>query len=457
MDFFESWYFDAPPISLTVGPRGGGKSFLSALHTHLESIRHDNLGTRILGGSMAQSEQIYNALKGFRVGPELMRRLTKTHAEYYTGSDVSILAATSTSVRGPHVARLKLDEVDEIDDDIRDAAIGMNMARGGVAESAIMTSTHHNVGGPMDRLIEKARGGDFPLYTFCTFEVLQRCPDERSGPNLEKCPDCPLMPWCHSDRDDVEVSRGLPKAKRSSGHYSIGALIQKARLVSRRVFEADYLCSGPKVDGLWFKEFDAAACVTDDAEYDPRLPVGLGVDSGVTTGASWFQVDDRGPAPVVAVFADYLSEGRSARENAEAINRITGSRCEGRVDWGYTDPAGKARTPIGPTVLAEYEAVGLSLDPWPKPSPAESLNVIEGMLNPASGPPRLLIHPRCVDTIRAFQNYRRARRSGQWMDWPQDPQHPWEDIIDALRGAVYAVLDGPSLQSGGDPTRGHRG
>ena len=48
-----------------------------------------------------------------------------------------------------------------------------------------------------------------------------------------------------------------------------------------------------------------------------------------------------------------------------------------------------------------------------------------------------LIHPRCTKLKAAFQNYRRKRTSrGDWLDEPEDPQHPHEDLIDALRGGV---------------------
>ena len=120
---FCTWYFDSPDIALMLGPRGGGKSFLSAIHTHLKSRFNPRYGTRILGGSRAQSEQIYRALKDVVIdgfGPlgndaETVRKLLKTESIYRNGSEVSILAASSTSVRGPHVPSLKLDEVDERD------------------------------------------------------------------------------------------------------------------------------------------------------------------------------------------------------------------------------------------------------------------------------------------------------------------------------------------------------
>ena len=45
---------------------------------------------------------------------DTLQRLLATEAHYRNGSEISILAATHTSVRGPHVPSLKLDEVDEI-------------------------------------------------------------------------------------------------------------------------------------------------------------------------------------------------------------------------------------------------------------------------------------------------------------------------------------------------------
>ena len=130
-----------------------------------------------------------------------------------------------------------------------------------------MTSTWHRVAGPMAELIDRGRAGHFPVDTYCIFEVLERCPDERSGPDLEQCPECPLVRWCHSDRETHP--RGLPKAKRCNGHYTIDSLIQKVKSVSARVFESDYLCLRPKAAGVWFAMFDEQLHVTEGAEYDP--------------------------------------------------------------------------------------------------------------------------------------------------------------------------------------------
>ncbi len=119
-DLFSQQFLERPPVALWHGPRGSGKSFLSALDTHLCSRFDAKHATRILGGSKAQSAQIYEALQEIvldghgKLGNDSDRivSLLAESARYRNGSRVSILAASPRSVRGPHVQSLKLDEVD---------------------------------------------------------------------------------------------------------------------------------------------------------------------------------------------------------------------------------------------------------------------------------------------------------------------------------------------------------
>jgi hypothetical protein len=452
---FARQVIERPSLALWHGPRGSGKSFLSALETHVISRFQPGHETRILGGSLAQSSQIYRAIretvqagrgpKGY-TDADAIAELLKTEVRYCNGSAVSMLAASSTSVRGPHVPSLKLDEVDEIDPDIRESAMGMAMDIGGHRSSILMTSTWHRLNGPMAELIERGRAGSFPVNTFCVFEVLETCPEERSGALLENCPHCPLVNWCHSDRDSHPS--GLPKAKRSSGHYTIDSLIQKVNGVSLRVFESDYLCLRPKASGVWFTAFDERKHITSSAEYNPSLSVHLAVDPGVHTGAIWFQIrpslDGRGMK--VNVFSDYFAEGISAEANARAINEQSRQLCGSALSRLRVsiDPAGTHRTAVGPTVRGEYQLAGLQgrngLESWPVGKKADGLQLLEAMLGSADGSVNLTIHPRCRHLILALLSYTRARAGNQWLDYPRDPQHPYEDMIDPLCGGLKLEL-----------------
>jgi hypothetical protein len=320
--------------------------------------------------------------------------------------------------------------------------MGMAMEKRGYRSSVLMTSTRHRVAGPMAELIDKGREGAFPVDTYCAFEVLERCPEERSGPNLENCPRCPLVSWCHSERD--AHPSGLPKAKRSAGHYTIDSLIQKVKAVSRRVFESDYLCLRPRAAGVWYSMFDESSHVGTAAKFMPNWPVHLAIDPGVHTGAIWFQAVPRldGRGHRVTVFADYFAEGLSAESNARAMVEQSRRLCGIGMDRIRVsmDPAGNARTAVGPTVRGEYERAGCQgwngLESWPVSPKADGLQLVEALLRSADGSVNLTIHPRCRRLITALRCYTRARRADQWMDYPEDPQHPHEDLVDPLCGGL---------------------
>jgi hypothetical protein len=446
LDFLEAWVYDRPPMSLIHGPRGGGKSYLAAFSTHLDSIKYDGHDTVVLGGSESQSRQIYQALRDFRSceslgGYDPFVSLGARMATYETGSSVVYIPASQKSVRGPHGPSLRLDEVDEIDNDVREGAMGMPMTLDGVPASVTMCSTWHRQSGPMAALTEQGHAGAFPVWTFCIFDVLERCPESRSGPRLEHCPNCALMRWCHADRDSHPS--GLPKAKRSTGHYLINDLISKTPAVSLAVFESDYLCLRPKASSVWFTMFDEAIHVTEAAEYDPSLPVHVAVDPGVHTGCVWLQArrTPDGRPDRVNVFSDYYSYDVGAEANARAIRARTEARCGIASCRVSMDSSGKARTSVGPIVVAEYERVGCrgrnGLEMWPRTLKTDELQLVEALLRSADGVVRLTVHPRCRHLVRALRTYERARRGTELLDSPKDPQHETgEDLIDPLAGAL---------------------
>ena len=107
----------------------------------------------------------------------------------------------------------------------------------------------------------------------------------------------------------------------------------------------------------------------------------------------------------------------------------------GTPDLVRLDPASTARTGVGPAAFGEFARVfgGSIVGRWPSHRVADGLDQLEVLLDRGL----LLVHPRCETLISAFQNYSRARGpGGAWLDTPADPQHPHEDVMDALRGGV---------------------
>ena len=225
-------------------------------------------------------------------------------------------------------------------------------------------------------------------------------------------------------------------------------------------------------DGAWFASFDASRHVSEAAEYEPGYPVHLAIDCGVSrhVAAVWFQVRpvryvpslalpdrlepehlegkgfrrppaiplraEHGLRSTVAVFGDFHCEGLYSEAAARAIvaHGQTLPGCGGRPDLVRLDPAASARTGIGPTAYSEFERVfGSILARWPSHRVTDGLDQLEVLLDQGC----LLLHPRCAHLKSAFQNYARRRSpGGEWLDEPLDPQHPHEDLMDALRGGV---------------------
>jgi hypothetical protein len=481
-DYFADAYFNSPPTALALGPRGSGKSMMGAFICHLDSRFRPGCSTRIVGASEQQSKQIHAAIREFILenspdgSPLLMQsdadtieKTLATEITYKNKSNIKVLTASRLSTRGPHVPRLMLDEVDEMRRDIFSSAIGMAQSKRGMDASILMSSTWHSEIGLMGELIEEFKRTNKPFYHFCVFEVLEHCPPERSGPNLEKCPACPIMKWCHEDID--EFGNGVPRAKRSRGYYSIEDFIQKATLLTEAEVAADYLCSGPRSEGIWFREFSPKENVSEAAEYKSHLHAYVSIDYGVHTGSLAFQIVHV-PTPYdtqeeVHIFEEYYSEAdaaevaarqQRAKYEAAMIDRQTRQRRDINDKQFITvnmDPAANSREAAGAVGIREYQRGGIMrIVPWPNMSgrKLESLRLVESFVRNAFGQRTLLVHPRCKMTIAAFKNYQKEKHGEVFGVKPKDPQHPWEEMIDALAGGLLARYPN-GRQAPADPRR----
>lgn len=199
-----------------------------------------------------------------------------------------------------------------------------------------------------------------------------------------------------------------------------------------------------------FPSFSEPRHVVDRAEYVPGLPVRLAIDCGLSrhVGALFFQVREReGTAPgsvrrIVSVFGDYYAVDKTSADNAQAIKDLSYRLCGGRIDRVYLDPAATARSGVGPAARGEFARVlGERItECWPVHRVLEGLDQVEILLGATPREPDLWIHPRCRFLIESFKTYRRAEKHGEILDAPADPQHPAEEAIDSLRGAVRVAF-----------------
>ncbi|MDD5641919.1 MAG: hypothetical protein PHX53_09735 [Syntrophales bacterium] len=255
-------FFERVQDSVCWANRGGGKTLLGALATWLDTVFKSECATKILGGSLEQSKKMYQHLTGegdgwglvtedfqYLIEGEMLAAKTAT----LNGSNINILTASMKSVRGPHPQKLKLDEVDECDDRIYEAALLIPKTKRGIRASTQIYSTMHKAYGLMNRVIEEAALSGYKIYKWCVFDVMEKCPEWR------ECGTCELWEDCQG------------KARHADGFYSIEDAISEKRKVSRDTWLSEMLCHKPSQEGLIYKEFDINVhVVSDPFEHEPE-------------------------------------------------------------------------------------------------------------------------------------------------------------------------------------------
>lgn len=203
MTAFADAYFGRNPTQVWEASRGfGGKSTLLALLGLLKSVTL-SCEVGILGGSLEQSNRVHEhmtAAWGHRQAPTylLASDPAATHTYLRNGGKIRTQAASQKSARGPHQPYLLLDEVDEMELPIFDAALGQPMEQMGfnlatgqaeeVRQQTVISSTHQHAEGTMTEVKRRAAEKGWPVHRWCYRETLrphgwlaQRTVDVRRG------------------------------------------------------------------------------------------------------------------------------------------------------------------------------------------------------------------------------------------------------------------------------------
>jgi hypothetical protein len=176
-DAFADAFFARSPVSVWKASRGfGGKTNMLSLLALTEAVLL-NAQSSVLGGSGAQSQRVHEASQEAWSSPHapmalLAKDITKYDTHFVSGAWIRSLMASQASVRGPHPQRLRLDEIDEMDLDILEAAQGQPMSgkkgkQKGVQTQTVMSSTHQYPDKTMTEMLKRAKQNKWNVWTWC--------------------------------------------------------------------------------------------------------------------------------------------------------------------------------------------------------------------------------------------------------------------------------------------------
>jgi hypothetical protein len=215
---FANAYFNrGGSITLWHGSRGlSGKSFMLSI---LGITKAFLLGADVnmLGGSLSQSQNLHihmrNAINSDNSPRYMIETESQTLIKLTNKSNIRPLTASQKTVRGPHPPFLILDEIDEMDLDILDAALGQPMPQKNylgdiIKPYTVMCSTWQNPEG--------------------TFTEIRRRFEERGLPIVQWCYQCsanPIDGWLTQETIDAkkqEIPAEMWRTEYELGEPSIG-------------------------------------------------------------------------------------------------------------------------------------------------------------------------------------------------------------------------------------------
>ena len=179
--FSEAYFGNLANWVLWYGSRGTGKSLMLAILALTKAATMD-INVTLLGGSMAQSQNVHEHVENLMLAPFAPRhavvKQVKTELKFTLGNWIRPLPASQRTVRGPHPQMTLLDEIDEMEKDVYDAAMGQAMrkpnARGyEVDEMVVASSTWQNPIGTFQEVRDEALRNGMPVRTWCWREVVK--------------------------------------------------------------------------------------------------------------------------------------------------------------------------------------------------------------------------------------------------------------------------------------------
>ena len=175
-DAFATAYFNREPQILIHGSRGlSGKSrLLSILGLTKAAITGSDVN--IVGGSLNQSINIHNTIRDAwehsNAPKYLVKEESATKIKLTNKANIMPLTASQKTVRGPHPPTLLLDEIDEMDQAIFDAAKGQPMPQKNwqgdiVRPMTAMSSTWQYPDKTFAHEYQRFQEEELPIYTWC--------------------------------------------------------------------------------------------------------------------------------------------------------------------------------------------------------------------------------------------------------------------------------------------------
>lgn len=415
-DFISDLFFQRENKILGIGSRGSSKTFLVGLLTSLNSNFKPGLESAIIGGTKDQANKCYLYFKDFikvykdfgRIKEKNILMSQSTFEPMYIKrlkkelkSNVYMLVSTLSGCNSSHPNILCLDEIKSIGQSIYEESLNTYMDGNGYNRQMILTSSRDSSskGTGLEQSILDAIENNpnnpfnFKLYMWCVWEASERCKSE----SCNECKEIQKGNYADgSPRTFYSVCKG--KMKRSNGFKKRENVIDDFMTMAPDTWDIQQECKGRDVEGKVYYWFNIKDCVEEfeipedfeDIKFYESIDWG-GNDPSVCT--FWMCKNN--------MFFCYDEIYLRQIPNSDFVELIKYKRKE----WGTFKNnklfvEGTFCDPSGTQGVNEFAKAGVDVKKA-KNSIDDGISII----NSLGCQHRIIIHPRCSNTISEFNGY----------------------------------------------------
>ncbi|MBW8001744.1 MAG: hypothetical protein FVQ80_06940 [Planctomycetes bacterium] len=241
-DLVADMFFEEVRNVIVFANRTGGKTTNVAVLNHLDMAFKGGCEVASAGAIKEQANKVYKYFLGFHKNSTLSslyeRIPTKSKTIYTNHSEQEVITGTVTGLNSPHPQKVRLDEVELIEWDVIQEAHSMSMSKEGITGQNLFLSTRKYDSGTFQRLLEEADDTGMVVYSWCIWEILEKCTFDCKEKTEDECP-----VW-----GKPVVCRGM--AHSCTGYYKIEDFIDKVRMLNKDVLDAQWFNKKPSTEFL---------------------------------------------------------------------------------------------------------------------------------------------------------------------------------------------------------------
>lgn len=451
-DFVADCYFDRVPKAILVGPRGGGKTLITAILSYAELIRKEGVEVASVAAIFKQAKRLDRYIGKFTkddLETQLLVNRTMDATDFTNGSRLEILTGkTEEAVNSPHPHRCNIDEFELMDWDVLNEAFMMPKATPTQPSSLRLLSTRKRIDGNVQKLMDDADAQGWEVYKFCALDIAERCTFEERP----TCDGCKQIIRYDQQNDPVSFYEICQERLRNAnGFYLIPSLIEEFQTIDvDKYLTQKAPCSKPARGDACFDEYKEELHFVDGLDFSPDFPIGAGWDFGLKdpTYVVVFQWDSYGQAWTIDEIGTRASstspkmrKGMVADVCAELLTRPYAEALLTSGDH-WCDPAGRQRGTYMQGKLDRRSAFDIlrkhGFRPRFKrrPNPGRRIQAVKTKLRrdeDLGGEPGLLISKKCRRLGRALEMAQWDEKRENYVH--DEHSHP----LDAIGYAVDAL------------------